>query len=143
MCVKQLYRSTNHPYSQSPQCNWLVAYCRPNTLTSRCPTLHSLGRLYIYIIYIYNIYIIYVQRELVNYWSFAPWQHPRSYQNGYQLVTGCPHGDFIVLPLWKIRPPAPLPDIPLSHIILTLSQPSPCHILIRPSTWLGSKEYQF
>ena len=33
------------------------------------------------------------------------------------------HGDFIVLPHWKIRLPAPWADIPLSHIIQRLSQP--------------------
>ena len=33
------------------------------------------------------------------------------------------HGDFIVLPHWETKPLAPCPDIPLSEIILTLSQP--------------------
>ena len=35
------------------------------------------------------------------------------------------HGDSIVLPHWKTRPPTPWSDIPLSHIILTLIQPVP------------------
>ena len=34
------------------------------------------------------------------------------------------HGDFIVLPHWKTRPPAAWPDIPLSHIILHWSNQS-------------------
>ena len=38
-------------------------------------------------------------------------------------MTVCIHGDFIILPQWKIKPPVPWPDIPLSHIILTLNQP--------------------
>ena len=42
----------------------------------------------------------------------------------HQLVTVCTHGDFIVLPHWDIRAPAPCPTIPLSHIILTLSKPA-------------------
>ena len=35
----------------------------------------------------------------------------------------CTHGDFKVLSQWETRPPASWPDIPLSHTILTLSQP--------------------
>ena len=31
-------------------------------------------------------------------------------------------GNFIMLSHWKTRPPAPWPDIALSHIILTLNQ---------------------
>ena len=63
-------------------------------------------------------------------------QHLRLYQDGYRVVTVRIHDDFIVLPHWETRPPAPWPDITLS-----------CHwansILIMPSTWLGSDKYQF
>ena len=31
----------------------------------------------------------------------SPWR------DGYRLVTVCTNGDFIVLPHWKTRPPAP------------------------------------
>ena len=41
----------------------------------------------------------------------------------HQFATVCTHGNFIVLPHWNTRPPAPLPDIPLSRIILTLREP--------------------
>ena len=41
----------------------------------------------------------------------------------HRIVTVHTHGDFIVLLHCKIRPPAPWIDSPLSHIILTLSQP--------------------
>ena len=37
----------------------------------------------------------------------------------------------------------PWPDIPLSHIILTLSQPALYPILIMPSASPGSRKYQF
>ena len=39
--------------------------------------------------------------------SFISWQHLRAYQDRYQLVTVCTHHDFIVLPQWETRPPAP------------------------------------
>ena len=42
---------------------------------------------------------------------------------GNRFVTVHTHGDFIVLPPWEIGSPALLPHIPLSHIVLTLSQP--------------------
>ena len=57
----------------------------------------------------------------------------------YQLVTECTHGDFIVLPYWYTRPLTPWPTIPLSRIILRLSQP----VLIMPSAKRGSDKYQF
>ena len=38
---------------------------------------------------------------------------------GYRLVTVDAHGDFVMLPHWNTRPPAPA--IPLSCIIMTLS----------------------
>ena len=55
--------------------------------------------------------------------SFTSLQHVRSYQDRYRLVTMGTHGDFTVLSQWEIRPPAPWPDVPLNHIILTLSHP--------------------
>ena len=55
--------------------------------------------------------------------GFTSWQHLRSYQVEDWLVTVRTHGDFISLPHWETRPPGPGPHIPLSHIILTLSQP--------------------
>ena len=48
-------------------------------------------------------------------------QHLKSYQDRHWLVTVCTHDDLIVLPHWKIRLPAPWPNIPLSHIVLTLN----------------------
>ena len=39
-------------------------------------------------------------------WSLTSLQHLRSNQAGYQLVVLHSHGDFIVLPHWKSRPPA-------------------------------------
>ena len=56
---------------------------------------------------------------------------------GYRLVKVCTHGDFIVLPHWTPRLPASWPDIPLGHIILTLSQP----VLVL--SWLGSIKDHF
>ena len=65
--------------------------------------------------------------------DFQSLQHLRSYQDEYQLVRVCTHDDFIiiVLPNWEIRPPTPLPDIPLSHSIMKLSQP----VLILTESW--------
>ena len=45
-----------------------------------------------------------------------------SYQDGYRFVTVFTHGDLIVLSHWDTRPTAVIPDSPLSHIVLTLSQ---------------------
>ena len=52
-------------------------------------------------------------------------QYLRSYHDTYPLVVT--QGDFIVPPPWETRPPAPCSDIPLSHIILKLTQP--VHVL--------------
>ena len=73
--------------------------------------------------------------------SFTSWQHLRSYQDGKRLVTVIPRDNFILPSHWEIRPPAPWPDIPLSHIILALESTS--SILIMSSTWLGNNKYQF
>ena len=53
-----------------------------------------------------------------------------------QVPTVRTHGDFISLPHCDIRPPAPL-----SHIILTLSQPV-FTILIMLNPWVGSNKYR-
>ena len=56
-------------------------------------------------------------------WSFTSWKHLRSHQNGYLLVTVHTHGTFIVLSQWENTLPRPAPNIPLSHVIRTLSGP--------------------
>ena len=62
--------------------------------------------------------------------------------SGRVLSCDCAH-------LWRLYSAIPLGDQtanisgPLGHIILTLSQPSPCPILIVPSARLGSGKYQF
>ena len=62
----------------------------------------------------------------------------------YRPVTVHTHGDFIVLPHWNTRPVAPWSAIPLSCIILILSQSNRiCPILIMLSARLGSDKYQF
>ena len=55
--------------------------------------------------------------------SFTFVQHPRSYQNGYHLISD--DDDFIVLPHLEIRMHEPCFDIPFIHIILTLSKAVP------------------
>ena len=55
--------------------------------------------------------------EIDGYWSFMFWQHLRSYQDRYCLVTVHTYGDFIVLPNWETRPPAPWSDITLSELV--------------------------
>ena len=74
-------------------------------------------------------------------WSFMFWQHLKSYQEGYRLVTVCTHDNCIGLFHWETRLAAPCPDIPPIHIILTLNQLYLAPILIMPSTWLGSDKY--
>ena len=59
-----------------------------------------------------------------------------------RLMTVCTHGDFIMLPHWESRPPAPWPDIPLTHIISDTVLTSPCPFLIMLSAWLGSDKYK-
>ena len=49
--------------------------------------------------------------------------HISQYQDGYRLVTVHSYDNFIVLPNWETKLPALWHDIPLSHIILTLSHP--------------------
>ena len=44
------------------------------------------------------------------------------------------HIDFEVLSYWEIKPLAPWPDIPFSHIILTLSQPVLLMLRARPGS---------
>ena len=46
--------------------------------------------------------------RLVACWNFTYWQHQEgSYQDRYQLVTVRTHDDYIVLPHWEMKPPAP------------------------------------
>ena len=47
---------------------------------------------------------------LVVCWSFKSWQHLRSHQDGHRFVTSSPHGEFMGLPHWETRPPAPWPN---------------------------------
>ena len=54
-------------------------------------------------------------------WSFMSLQHLGSYKDGYWLVTVHTHDTFIMLPHWEIRPLTPWHNMPLSHIIQTLS----------------------
>ena len=64
----------------------------------------------------------------------------------FRVISVRTHGDFIVLPHfdWEMRPPAPWPDIPHSHIILTGTvQTSPCPILLMLSARPANNKYQF
>ena len=70
------------------------------------------------------------------------WQHLRSYQNGYPLVTVHPHVDLTVLPHWETRPPVLWPDIPLSHYPDTVLT-SPCPILLMVHARVGCDKCQF
>ena len=57
-----------------------------------------------------------------------------SNQDGYRLVTGCTHGDFIVLPQWKTMSTAQWPDfLPQLHYPYT-ELTSPWPILVMSST---------
>ena len=72
-------------------------------------------------------------------WGFTFWLHLTLYQDGYQLLTVCIHGDFIVLPHWKFRPPARL----LDTLHYDDTEPtSPFPILIIQSARLGNDQYQ-
>ena len=80
--------------------------------------------------------------------SFRSWQHLRSYEVGYRLVTVRSHGDFTVLPYWDTWPQLPI----WSHYPNTdpgkagwrvLSYPVLCANLIMLSIRLGSNKSQF
>ena len=45
--------------------------------------------------------------RLIDYWGFTFWQHLKSYQDGYRFAAVNTHGNFIMLPHWETRPPAP------------------------------------
>ena len=45
------------------------------------------------------------------------------------------HVNFIVLPHWETKLPAPWPDIPLSHIILTLADVKP-HVYVYAGAYI-------
>ena len=85
-----------------------------------------------------SVYFAFHSFELVGWlfvcFSFISWQHLRSNQYGYQLVTLRTH--------WKDNPQGPGPAIPFSHIILTLKLTSPRPILIMPSAWLAREKCQ-
>ena len=67
---------------------------------------------------------------------FTSYQHLRSHQDWYRLVTVLPHGDFIVLSHWDTRPPTLWP--------YPITEPtSPCHVLIMLSARLRCDKYQF
>ena len=78
--------------------------------------------------------------NLVRCWR--SWQHLGSYHDGYQLVTVCTDGDFVVLSHWEIKPLTPWLDIPLSYYPDT-ELTCPCPILLMPSARLGRNKYQF
>ena len=79
------------------------------------------------------------RETLVGCWSFTFWQHRRSYQDRYQLVAVCTHGNFTVLPSWKTRPPVG----PMTQSYYPDTEPtSPCPILIMLSVRLGGYKYQ-
>ena len=69
----------------------------------------------------------------------SSWQHIRSFQDSYRLVTMDTHDEFLVLHHWEARPPAPWPDIPFSHTLLTLESTSPSIILIMRSACLRQR----
>ena len=60
------------------------------------------------------------------YWSLTNGQSVRSHEDWYQLVKVHAHGD---MPRCLTRSPVPLPDIRLTQIILTLSNPKPVNAL--------------
>ena len=100
-----------------------------------------------------TLYNLYGRRPMSGFLdcSFASWQHLRSYQGRYRLVTACSwqlfkccstgwHWETRLPAQWPTcdsahswwlhstaplytRPPEPWPDIPLSHNVPTLSQP--------------------
>ena len=66
--------------------------------------------------------------------GFTSWQHPRSYQDRYWLVTVCTHGDFIEVLHNETWPPGLGPDMPLSHYHHIISYPIvSCHIVMHQS----------
>ena len=54
---------------------------------------------------------------------YTSWQHARSYQGGYRLVTVHTYGNFIVVSHWWTKPPAPW----------SVWYPTPSHIILTPS----------
>ena len=76
---------------------------------------------------------------LIFFFSSASLQRLRSYQDGYWLLTVHTYSECIVLSHWEIRLPAPWPDIPLCHIILTLSEPVLALSYWCRTTMLGNK----
>ena len=62
-------------------------------------------------------------------------------KDGCQLVTVHTHGDFIQLSHWETGLPVLWRDIPLSHTILTLSEPV-LAICLYCQAWLRSDKYK-
>ena len=48
---------------------------------------------------------------MIGFWSSTSWQQLGSYQDEYQLLTVCTRDNFVVLPHWETRSPAPYLDI--------------------------------
>ena len=71
-------------------------------------------------------------------WNVMSLQHLRWCQGRYQFVTVYTDGDFIVLPHWEIKPPAPRPDILIKLHYSDTEPTSPCPILMMLSACLGS-----
>ena len=68
-----------------------------------------------------NIYIyIYVRGWLFEFCILAT---SNIISGQVQTCNSVTHGNFIVLLHWEIRPASPGPNMPLSHIFQTLSQP--------------------
>ena len=80
--------------------------------------------------------------KLVGCWGFISWQHLRSYQDGYWLVTVSTHGAPQCCPIGKsghqhhnlISPQSHYPETELT---------SPCPIILMQSSRLGRNKYQF
>ena len=75
-------------------------------------------------------------RILVRCWSFRSWQHLRSYQDGFRLVTVHTYGDFKVL--GEIRLPANMTRYPTQAHYPDTKQASHCSMLLMLSARLQS-----
>ena len=71
--------------------------------------------------------------QTVGCWGFTSWQHQRSHQDGYWLVTVRALGDFIVLPHWENR----FDILPVTLSWHWANQSFLCPILIMLSSRLG------
>ena len=55
---------------------------------------------------LHTIFIFLITQDIL-YCCFTSYQHLSSYPDGYRLVTVRTYGNFIVLPHWETRSPAP------------------------------------